>query len=391
MRTLLEIARTGVAAALLHPARSLVTVAAVLAVLLPYLVGLGISTGVRNAANAAVSHGADLYVSGEQLGRPVPIPRTVATEIASIPGVERVVPRIVGRIELGKERVSAVVVGVPVEQFPAGVECIEGRLYASGPRNELVVGTDLARKLNLKVGSYLPPFYHSRQGERVSEVVGIFRSDVSPWQARLIVTSFETAAHIFDQPGLATDLLVYCRPGYEGEVRQAILRTTADRQPRLRVVAREDAAALIPEGLRQREGVFTLLFTVAFAVAILVVLVTSGFGLAERRREVGILKATGWQTDELLLRSLVESLLLAVMAWAAAVVLAVVWLKAFNGYWIAGVFLAGVDREPGFRVPFRLTPVPVLLAGLVAVVVVAAGSLYSTWRSATAPPREAMR
>ena len=56
-----------------------------------------------------------------------------------------------------------------------------------------------------------------------------------------------------------------------------------------------------------------------------------------------------------------------------------------------GIFLSGVDAAPGFRVPFRLTPVPALLAFLIAFVVVMSGSLYSTWRAATTPPREAMR
>jgi hypothetical protein len=42
-------------------------------------------------------------------------------------------------------------------------------------------------------------------------------------------------------------------------------------------------------------------------------------------------------------------------------------------------------------VPFRLVPVPVLLAFLIALVVVMTGSLWSTWRAATTPPREAMR
>src|SRR5207237_10800275 len=113
---------------------------------------------------------------------------------------------------------------VPLEDVPAGRECIDGRLYRGGKANELVVGSELARRLNLKVGSFLPPFYRSRSGEHVSEVVGLFRSDVSLWQARLIVTSRETAAHVFDQPDLATDLLVWCRPGYQDEVQRAILR-----------------------------------------------------------------------------------------------------------------------------------------------------------------------
>jgi ABC-type lipoprotein release transport system permease subunit len=312
-----------------------------------------------------------------------------------LPGVKDAMPRIVGRIELGQQRVTVVVVGVALEHWPGELACIDGRLYCGGTRNELVIGSDLARQLNLKVGSLLPPFYHSRSGEHVSEVIGIFRSDVSPWQSRLIVTSFETASRIFDQPGLATDVLVYCHPGYEGEVRTAIVREIALASgvngPRPRVTSRDDMAAQMTEGPVRREGVLTLLSVIAFAIAILVVLVTSGFGLTERRREVGILKATGWQTDELLLRSLVESLTLGVAAAAVAIVLAFVWLQWLYGYGIASVFLPGVDLSPGFRVPFRLMPGPALLTALVALVVVASGSLHATWRSATAPPREAMR
>jgi ABC-type lipoprotein release transport system permease subunit len=391
----LEIALAGVTSLLLHPKRALVTVACLVVLLLPYLVGLGLSRGVQDEAEAAVRFGADLYVSGEQFGRPAPLPLSVAAELRKVPGVTAVTPRIVGRVELGTERVGAVVVGVPLEGFPSGLECVEGRLYGGTRRNELVVGSELARRLRLEVGSLLPPFYRSREGERVSEVVGVFRSDVSLWQARLVVTSLETAAHLFDQPGLATDLLVSCRPGYQDEVERAILSRGALTLPggtvRPRVVSREELAALLPQGPLRREGVFTLLFVLAFAVGILVVLVTSGVGLSERRREVGILRATGWQTDELLLRSLAENALLAVAGASLAVVLAVVWLRGINGRWIAGVFLAGVDSSPSFRVPFRLTPGPALLAYLVAFVLVMSGSLYSTWRVATAPPREAMR
>lgn len=390
MRHLIDVAGTGVAAVLLHPARSLVTVVAVVAGLLPYLVGLGISTGVRDAADAAVAYGADLYVSGEELGRPVPVPMAIGDEISQLSGVERTVPRIVGRVDLGTAPVSAVVLGVPLNQFPPGLELVEGRLYGGGPRNELVVGSDLAQRLNLKVGSYLPPFYHNRGGERVSEVVGIFRSDVGPWQARLIVTSFETAAHIFDRPGVATDIAVYCRPGYDGDVRAALLRPRPD-GTRLRVVARADLQVQVPEGPRQREGDYTAQFVVVFAIALLVVLVTSGAGLAERRREVGILKATGWQTDELLFRSLVESLILAALAGSVAILGSVIWLKWLNGYGVAGLFLPTADMDPGYRVPFRLVPVPVLLAVVVAVAVVGTGSLYSTWRAAIARPAEAVR
>ncbi len=397
MGALPGIAATGLTAVLQYPLRSLVTVACLVAVLLPYLAGLGLSRGVQAEAEDALRFGADLYFGGSQLGRPVPVPVTAADAIRKIDGVRSVVPRIVGGIVLGTERLNAVLVGIPAEHFPAGIDCIDGRLPAPGSRNELVLGTELARRLRLRVGDVIPPFYQSRGGERLSQIVGVFRSDVSLWQAHVVFTTFETAANIFDAPGLATDLLVDCRPGYAEQVRTTILRTvhltpadaTAPIQPR--VTTRVDLEALVPRGLLHREGIFNLLFVLAFAVTILVVLVTSGFGMSDRRREIGILKATGWQTDELLLRGSVESGVLSLAGAALSVLLAYVWLDWGNGYWIASAFLAGVDAAPGFQVPFRLTPVPVLLAGLIAFVVVMTGTLYSTWRAATAAPLEAIR
>src|SRR5205823_12681379 len=160
---------------------------------------------------------------------------------------------------------------------------------------------------------------------------------------------------------------------------------------RPRVVGRADLEDLLPRGLLHREGIFNLLFVLAFVVGIAVLLVTSGFGLAERRREVAVLKATGWQTDEVLLRSLVESFCLALAGASLALVLAFAWLHWLNGYWVASVFLAGVGAAPPFTVPFRLAPVPALLVFVLAFVVVASGSLYSTWRAAVAPPFQALR
>lgn len=393
----IEVARTGLDSVYLYPARNLATVAAVLAVLLPYLAALGISHGVQRQADLSVRVGADLYVSGIQFGRQVPVPLEAGSQLASIPGVTSVVPRIVGSIRLGKNDEAAVLVGMPVEHFATKVQCVDGRLPRPGSRNELVVGSELASRLNLKVGSMIPPFYRNSKGERLSEVVGVFRSDVPLWQSRMLLTTIETAAAIFDQPGLVSGFMVDCQKGYEAHVSAQIQRrfhaggndSTAAIRPK--VTAREELSALLSSGMMRREGVFNLHYTLAFGAAILVVLVTSGFGLAERRREIGILKATGWQTDEILLRGLVESVMLSVSSAALAVVVSYVWLRWFNGLGIASVFLADVNVVPEFRVPFRLAPIPTLLAFLIALVMVTTGTLYCSWRAATTPPVEAMR
>ena len=414
MSSFLSIARTGSAAILLSPLRSVVTVLAVVVVLVPYLVGTGLVEGLRQEARIAIGADAptgqdqlpDLYVAANQFGRRVPIPVSVAKTIGEFDGVIRVVPRIVGRITLGKNNVEAVLVGMPREELHRQgstvqqlTRLIDGELPGSRQDEspELVIGSGLAQQLDLQVDTVLPPIFRSGGGEKTPRITGIFQSDISPWQSRMILTTFESASDIFGQRGLATDLLVFCRRGQPEAIRSRILQSIPGSPEsdagkfQSSVTSRTDLESLLPAGLGHREGVFNLLFVVAFAVGILVILVTSGFGRSERRREIGILKATGWQTDEIMIRSLVESLLLGLASAAIAILLALAWLKWFNGFWIAGVFLAGVEIQPSFTVPCILAAQPVGLAVLVACLVVTTGSAYSTWRSAVTPPAEAMR
>lgn len=393
MLTFLEIGRTGVTAVRLHPLRSLVSACCLLVVLVPYLVGVALSGGVAREASASVRFGADLYVSSEALGSRAPLPLSVISEFRAVPGVTAVVPRIVGPIALGKDREPAVLVGIPAAALPAGTRCVAGRLYREGKSNELVVGTEIARRLNLRVGSRIPPFYHNNRGERLSEVVGIFRSDVSLWQSRMILTSMETAAAVFAQEGMAGEMLVYCEPGRVEAVRQAIWQrflAAAGPVSRLRITTRADLEALLPAGLSHQSGIFQLHFLVALAATILVLAVTSGIGLPDRRREIGILKATGWQTDEILLRGTVESLLVSLSAACAALLLAFAWLKWGNGYGIASLLLPGAPWRPTFKVPYDFSALPVFLAFLLSWLVVTAGTLTASWRVATVPPREAL-
>ena len=85
-------------------------------------------------------------------------------------------------------------------------------------------------------------------------------------------------------------------------------------------------------------------------------MVTSGLGLSERRREVGILKATGWQTDEVLLRGTAESLAHGPGRRRGVAGPGLGVARVLGGYGLAAAFLPGLDADPGLRLPYRLTP-----------------------------------
>ena len=306
-------------------------------------------------------------------------------------------PRIVGDVTLGKDHVSAVLVGLARDPLPEAATILRGRPPAPGATFEVVLGSRLARVLALDVGSRIPPFHRNDEGEHVFTVVGVFRSDLPIWEANLVFASFETAAAVFGQKGLATDLLVTCAPGKAEDVRRRLVDLASlgeddghgPREPSVKT--RADVATGLRRGVLRRGGVFGLHFLLAFAVGIPLVLVTSGVGLVERRRETGLLKATGWSTDEVLLRGATESLLLAVAGGAIAVLLAFLWLRGLRGAGVAPLFFPGLDARPDAAIPFRLSPAPTLAAFAISFAIVATGTLASTWRAASAPPSEAMR
>jgi ABC-type lipoprotein release transport system permease subunit len=398
MRQLIDIAGTGLVAIILHPLRSAVVLLTLVVVLLPFLVGIALARGLERDAEESIRFGADFYVTGTQFGRSVPLPRDEAIRrIRAIPGVDDVVPRCMGTVILGDDT-RAVLVGMPPDHFPPWASCIEGRLPKDGTPHELVIGTDLAHELGLKVGAIIPPFYRNeKQGERTSRIVGIFRPQTSLWQAHLILTTLETGCFVFGQPDRITDLLVSCSPGLASDVSSALhhLGNFSDSEGThavgVRVTSREDLVALLPGGLLRMESIFSLHFLLAFVVAILVLLVTTGLGLTERRREIGILKATGWQTDQIIFRGVVESAALSFGGAGLAFLLSWVWLRFFNAWGIAGIFLSGTPLNPNFAIPFRLTPVPLLLAFAISFAVVLSGTVYSSWRAAVVHPRVAMR
>ncbi|MHC4952345.1 MAG: ABC transporter permease [Planctomycetota bacterium] len=381
--SLFAVARSGLTAVLLHPLRSATAVACVVSVLVPYVCGAAIARGVRAEALVAIDAGAELQVTRLQFGRPAPIPLSTALEFESIPGVREAVPRIVGELALGIDLVPVVLVGMPRGRIPVG----DAAVQRSDSAPEFIVGAELARRLKLEAGSLLPPFYHSKGGERVSRVVGVLSHAAPLSSGYVMYTSFETASEIFDETGLATDVLIACAPGYRDAVRVKLEQS----DPTLSVTTRDELRAQLPVSLRHLDGIFQIHFALAFAIGIPLLLVASGIGLVERRREAALLKATGWMTDELLLRTLVESLVLCLLASSIAVIGAWAWLEFGNGAGIAGIFLPGWETGSAMRVPYRLGVEASLVASILSLCVVATGSLYSTWRVATAPPSLVLR
>ncbi len=360
-----------------------------MAILLPFISAIAISEGVKFQASISVDQGADIYVTLDNYGSNAPIPLEFVDRFRRLEGVTKVVPRVVGRTYFANR--LSVIVGMLPENLPTELDFIEGRVFHK--RGDVIIGKALSKEFDLHIGMM---FSLAQNPHITFKVVGIFEAgSTTIWSSDMILMSFKDASDFFLMGGKATDILIYTRPGYDTKLAEKIQVDWAvnekSTEPPLRVQDRDLVKRYFLRGYNYKAGVFTVLYTVAFALAIPSILVTSGFGLTERRREIGVLKATGWQTQEVLEMVALENLVISLTGAPLAILLSILWLKVFNGAFIAQFFIAELGLFTRFPVPARFLPLPAILSFLFAVLLTMVGSLYSTWKTAIIPPAEAMR
>jgi len=258
-----------------------------------------------------------------------------------------------------------------------------------------VIGRGMADHLNVGTGDELSigvriftiidhvPYIQ----KKIFRISGIFDSASGIWTTDLVLMDIDEAISVYEMEDIVTDIAVYVRPGYAVSVVENIQKISSF----FRVQTKNIARSYVEKGFNTKGGIFVVLYTVAFAIAIPAILVLSGFGLSGRKKEIGILKATGWQTLDVLEMVFFENIILACIAAPAALVISFIWIKLFNAPFIAQLFISGIESTAPFPVPSRIMPLPFILSFFFSLILTMVGSIYSTWKAAVVPPAEAMR
>ena len=365
----------------------------------PFITGIAISEGVRAEAAVSVQEGPDLYLTLDQFGRNGPVPLRYLREFRSSPHITSVVPRIVGR---------ANALTCPFRDGNDGPGTGRHPGLGARPHGPDAVGAEGRtvrqvgkRRGRDRIGAW-PPNSASSPGEelrvRVADVTmpfriaAIFPRSASIWSAQLVCMNLDDAGKLFELPGYASDFLIYCRPGPGNiqAVRQDALTILGDVPYRLQTKTGE-VASYVDKGFRNQQGVFTVFFLVAFAVGIPALLIASGLGLSERRREIGICKAVGWKTTDVMLMVMFEHVLLSALAACLAFLVSYLWVRVLNGAVVARFFISEWGSLAAFPVPARFGFAPLAMSLLLCLTITLSGGLFTTWRLAARPPADGIR
>ena len=370
-----------------NPVRSVIVILCLVAILSPFVTAIAICEGIKTQYASILEDGGDIYVARDNYGINAPIELDMIDRFMQLQGVNKVVPRVIGRTYVkGK---LLVIFGIPSNTIPSHIRIIEGRTPKGS--GEVILGQGAANYLKLGLGTQ---FSIERNPNQVFKIVGLFDSPINIWNADLLMMNFQDASDLFGIKDKATDLIIYTRPGYEQIVDIIIHMSQNDEggeQPLLRVQTKDLIDRYTRRGFNVQAGVFTAFYAIVFALAIPAIGVISGFGLSERRREIGVMKALGWQTQEVLRMVALENLILSIISVPLIIFVAAGWIHLLNGAGIAHFFMPARDILVPFSMPSRIFPIPFVLSIMMALILTMVGCIYSTWRTAIVPPSEAMK
>ncbi len=252
----------------------------------------------------------------------------------------------------------------------------------------LIIGNGIARIRNIVKGDYMP--FLAFDGNVMNfKIAGVLSSQSELVSSDLMLITGEDFRKLFGiDNSFVTDVTVAVNNPSEVEMVASKIRK---RLPEARPIIRDEILRTYDSIFNWRGGMMIVIFSAA-VLAFVIFAWDKASGLsAGERREIGILKAVGWETSDVIQMKFWEGAMISLTAFFTGVILAYVHVF-FTGSLVFEPALKGWSNlYPNFKLTpfinleqlttlFFLTVVPYTVATIVPI-----------WRAATIDPDSAMR
>ncbi|MGE5558158.1 MAG: ABC transporter permease [Bacillota bacterium] len=349
--------------------------------------------GISRDAGLSAAFLPDLTVQSMVAGKAERLDLSRLAALNGLDGVERTVPRIWGFMPLylnGRDMIFTVM-GIDTVKMPIPPEInfsVEtGRFLDPDGKREVVVGQTLAKTMKLNAGDFLP--LNNWKGSKTGyKVVGIFKSAVSIYTADLILMNIEGARELFGYGrNEASDLCVYLN----GKDSQDLAAgNILGLMPTARVLAQDALEKMMMQAFGGRAGIFQLFWFIALLTAVLSAWVHWSGARFMAKREIGLLKALGWNTGEIIEVSMFETALLGITATVIGGTGGTIYVLA--GAPVIKNFLSGWSSVyPQFTLPYRLTASGAFSLALIGIFPLLMAGIFNAWQMGLVNPARAIK
>ncbi|MGM0608492.1 MAG: ABC transporter permease [Candidatus Muiribacteriota bacterium] len=280
--------------------------------------------------------------------------------------------------------------------FKRSNSIISGEYIRENDNNQILIGKNNARILELEVGDYITIIARdAKKGMNALdvEIKGIFETGNLKIDNNVIFTS-KKLARDFTQKEFINEIVLMTSSFEEKNIEKIISDLSSILNDNIRIIPwYEEIADFLAMMEVDAKGNYIFTF---------LILLMAGFGIAntlimsvfERKKEIGILYAMGLSRKKMLglftIEGTMVGVIAAILACAAGAVLTT-YMYNHGIYIPVGSEYAGEAIPIGNRIYGYITPVKIILFGLIGVVIAALSSLYPSYFATKMNPVEIMR
>jgi len=353
---------------------------------------LFISSSIQGSIKIALESQPDFSLSRVEAGRVVDTPVEWIDKISDIDGIVDISPRVYGRYFYRPKEESFLVVGVDFfdeqnqKELKNLIDGIDLKDFFS--RDSMLVGEG--------VKEFLAEHFYSGDFS-FKTPTGKFKKvriyDTIPHQSNLIsndmvVMPIDLAREIFGMSeDLSTDITFNVPNDSEWDT---ILTKLHLLFYDLRVVEKREIAKAYSSLYNYKGGLFLILYLITIVTFMLILYQRYSMVYSSEKREIGILRATGWSIGEIVKLKFYETLIVVVVSFVLGTVLAYIYVFVWGAPLLKEIFLGGANLKN--QVEFAPTINMGLLSSifLFYAVPLFGSILIPVWRIAITSPKEAM-
>ena len=359
-----------------------------------------IHDGVVQDVTCSMEEGPDIILQRLGGGRQVPLPVSWCDNISRTRGVRMATPRVWGYIDVGSGYLFTVM-GINASDYGSafgavGTDIIgDGRFLSSNDTRKIVIGQGIvdmmaasAASVQIHVGSKLSLIAYDDQLVEF-EVVGVFSSKSKIFSYDLIITDMDSARRLLGvENGTCTDIAVWIEPGRD---LNSVAFRLDNAMPEARVLTRDALRDIALQTYGGRAGIIDLLWVVLIMTVVMLAFTVSSAGSDEARREVGLLKALGFDTVDVLEIRMFESMVLSLLGASLGVSIAIVYDFVLGAPLLAGYLLGWNLVLLNGGIPLLITPSALFMVYAVAIVPVLVATVVPAWKNAITEPDIVLR
>ncbi len=359
-----------------------------------------IREGVVTDVSSSVDEGPDIVLQRLVGGRQVPIPETWISNVTGTTGVRVATPRVWGYSDVGSGSLLTIM-GVNATEYGCMIGAVGtdilgvGRFLNESDYRKMIVGQGIvdmmaasAMPLQVQVGTLLSLI--TFDGELIEfDVIGIFSSESKIYSYDMILTDIQSAREVLGYENATfTDIAVWTN--YGSDLNSVAFRLDTGISE-ARVLTSDAIRDLMLKAYSGRAGFTALLWVILLLSVVLLAFTVSSAGSEEARREVGLLKALGFDTVDVLEIRMLESVTMSLLGVSLGISFAIIFDFILGAPLLAGYILGwSLVLLPG-GIPLTISLSTIFTVYVVGLVPILVAAVIPSWRNAITEPDIVLR